>query len=313
MFSVIFPGQGSQIVGMGKELHDKFDLVKRLFDEADNKLNYKISKIILEGPENELKLTKNTQPAILIVSYSIFKIIKNELNTNLNDVKFFAGHSLGEYSALVASDSLNFLDAIYLLHERGKSMQEAVPENTGSMLAVMGMKINELEILLSKLNSDLGICEIANDNSESQIIISGHKKAVSKIEEQLKNQKKRSIFLPVSAPFHCSLMKPAAEKMEKKINITNFNNPKIDIVSNVTAKEVKEISEIKKLLIKQIYSKVRWRESVLYMIKNGVNEFIEIGPGKVLSGLVKRINNKVLTKSINTLDEIKNFNDKSKK
>ncbi len=313
MKALLFPGQGSQIVGMGKELHDKFDLVKRLFDEADNKLNYKISKIILEGPENELKLTKNTQPAILIVSYSIFKIIKNELNTNLNDVKFFAGHSLGEYSALVASDSLNFLDAIYLLHERGKSMQEAVPENTGSMLAVMGMKINELEILLSKLNSDLGICEIANDNSESQIIISGHKKAVSKIEEQLKNQKKRSIFLPVSAPFHCSLMKPAAEKMEKKINITNFNNPKIDIVSNVTAKEVKEISEIKKLLIKQIYSKVRWRESVLYMIKNGVNEFIEIGPGKVLSGLVKRINNKVLTKSINTLDEIKNFNDKSKK
>ena len=313
MKALLFPGQGSQIVGMGKELHDKFDLVKRLFDEADNKLNYKISKIILEGPENELKLTKNTQPAILIVSYSIFKIIKNELNTNLNDVKFFAGHSLGEYSALVASDSLNFLDAIYLLHERGKSMQEAVPENTGSMLAVMGMKINELEILLSKLNSDLGICEIANDNSESQIIISGHKKAVSKIEEQLKNQKKRSIFLPVSAPFHCSLMKPAAEKMEKKINITNFNNPKIDIVSNVTAKEVKEISEIKKLLIKQIYSKVRWRESVLYMIKNGVNEFIEIGPGKVLSGLVKRINNKVLTKSINTLEEIKNFNDKPKK
>ena len=313
MKALLFPGQGSQIVGMGKELHDKFDLVKRLFDEADNKLNYKISKIILEGPENELKLTKNTQPAILIVSYSIFKIIKNELNTNLNDVKFFAGHSLGEYSALVASDSLNFLDAIYLLHERGKSMQEAVPENTGSMLAVMGMKINELEILLSKLNSDLGICEIANDNSESQIIISGHKKAVSKIEEQLKNQKKRSIFLPVSAPFHCSLMKPAAEKMEKKINITNFNNPKIDIVSNVTAKEVKEISEIKKLLIKQIYSKVRWRESVLYMIKNGVNEFIEVGPGKVLSGLVKRINNKVLTKSINTLEEIKNFNDKPKK
>ena len=313
MKALLFPGQGSQIVGMGKELHDKFDLVKRLFDEADNKLNYKISKIILEGPENELKLTKNTQPAILIVSYSIFKIMKNELNTNLNDVKFFAGHSLGEYSALVASDSLNFLDAIYLLHERGKSMQEAVPENTGSMLAVMGMKINELEVLLSKLNSDLGICEIANDNSESQIIISGHKKAVSKIEEQLKSQKKRSIFLPVSAPFHCSLMKTAAEKMEKKINITNFNNPKIDIVSNVTAKEVKEISEIKKLLIKQIYSKVRWRESVLYMIKNGINEFIEIGPGKVLSGLVKRINNKVLTKSINTLEEIKNFNDKPKK
>ena len=218
MKALLFPGQGSQIVGMGKELHDKFDLVKRLFDEADNKLNYKISKIILEGPENELKLTKNTQPAILIVSYSIFKIMKDELNTNLNDVKFFAGHSLGEYSALVASDSLNFLDAIYLLHERGKFMQEAVPENTGSMLAVMGMKINELEILLSKLNSDLGICEIANDNSESQIIISGHKKAVSEIEEQLKSQKKRSIFLPVSAPFHCSLMKPAAEKMEKKID-----------------------------------------------------------------------------------------------
>ena len=216
MKALLFPGQGSQIVGMGKELHDKFDLVKRLFDEADNKLNYKISKIILEGPENELKLTKNTQPAILIVSYSIFKIIKNELNTNLNDVKFFAGHSLGEYSALVASDSLNFLDAIYLLHERGKSMQEAVPENTGSMLAVMGMKINELEILLSKLNSDLGICEIANDNSESQIIISGHKKAVSKIEEQLKNQKKKINFFTCQCTFPLFFDEACGRKNGKK-------------------------------------------------------------------------------------------------
>ena len=305
MKALLFPGQGSQIVGMGKDIFNNFDLVKKTFNEADEKLNYKLSKIILEGPENELKLTKNTQPAILTISYSIFKLINEEFNIQIKDLKYFAGHSLGEYSALVCSGSLTFLDALYLLHERGKAMQEAVPEGTGSMLAVMGMKVSELEKSINSLSGDLGVCEIANDNSEGQIILSGNKEAINQISKILKNEKKRSILLPVSAPFHCSLMKPAAEKMDNKIKNTSFNNPKISLVNNVTAKEVNNAEEIQNLLVKQIVSKVRWRESVLYMIENGVNEFLEIGPGKVLSGLVKRISDKVSTKSINTIDEIK--------
>ncbi len=308
MKALLFPGQGSQFVGMGRELFKNYNLVKKIFKEVDEKLNFKLSKIILEGPENELKLTQNTQPAILTISYSIFKLIKEEFNIDINkNTKFFAGHSLGEYSALVCSNSLNFLDALYLLNERGKSMQEAVPEGTGSMLAVMGFKSNELEKLVQKLSIDFGVCEIANDNSESQIILSGHVKAINEINKILKDMKKRSIILPVSAPFHCSLMKSAAEKMESKIKNTPFKKPEINLVTNVTAKETNDSEEIKNLLVKQIVSRVRWRESVLYMIQNEVNEFIEIGPGKVLSGLIKRINDKVSSKSINTIEEIKNL------
>ena len=307
MKTIIFPGQGSQSVGMGQELYKNFDTVKKIFKEADDKLNYPISKIILNGPESELKLTKNTQPAILTISYSIFKLITEEFNNQLKDVKYFAGHSLGEYSALVSSKSLTFSDAIYLLHERGKSMQEAVPEGKGSMLAVMGSNIEDLEKYIIQIGKEKGVCEIANDNSSSQIILSGDKLAIDEISKLLKNNKKKSILLPVSAPFHCSLMSPAAEIMEKKINQTNFKNPSIDIISNVTAEPVKDTEKIKNLLVKQIFSKVRWRESVEFMIKNEVSEFIEIGPGKVLSGLVKRISDKVLSKSINTIDDIKSL------
>tara|TARA_B100000579_G_C22846250_1_gene864548 strand:- start:3850 stop:4776 length:927 start_codon:yes stop_codon:yes gene_type:complete len=307
MKAVIFPGQGSQIVGMGKDLFNNFDLVKRIFHEADEKLKFKLSKIILDGPENTLKLTKNTQPAILTISHSIYNLIKKEFGIELKNIKYYSGHSLGEYSALVSSGSLNFSDALYLLYERGKSMQEAVPEGEGSMLAVMGTEISELEKLVKNLDTNLGVCEIANDNSEGQIILSGHTKSINEASKVLKSLKKRSILLPVSAPFHCSLMKSAAEKMEKKIKETSFKIPQTSIIANVTAKEVKDPEEIKNLLVKQIVSKVRWRESVLYMIENGINEFIEIGPGKVLSGLVKRINDKVSSKSINTIEEIKNL------
>ena len=291
MKTLIFPGQGSQSVGMGQDLYKTFDLVKKIFKEADEKLNYSISKIILEGPDSDLKLTKNTE----------------EFNIQIKDIKYFAGHSLGEYSALVSSNSLSFSDAVYLLHERGKSMQDAVPEGKGSMLAVMGSKIEDLEEYIEGMGKDKGVCEIANDNSDSQVILSGDKTAIDEISKILKSNKKKSIFLPVSAPFHCSLMNPAAKIMEDKINQTNFKNPLVDLVSNVTAEPVRDSEKIKSLLVRQIFSKVRWRESVLFMIKNGVNEFIEIGPGKVLSGLVKRISDKVLSKSINTIEDIKSL------
>ena len=307
MKALIFPGQGSQSVGMGYELYKNFDLVKKIFKEADEKLNFPISKIILNGPENDLKLTENTQPAILTISYSIFKLITEEFNISLKNFTFFAGHSLGEYSALVSSGSLLFTDAVLLLHQRGKLMQEAVPAGRGSMIAVMGINLDDLNKFIKEINVNKGVCEIANDNSNSQVILSGDKSAIEEISKILKNNKKKSIPLPVSAPFHCSLMKPAAKKMEKNILETNFINPEVKIVSNVTAQVFKNPDDIKKLLIDQIFSKVRWRESVEYMISNGVKEFIEVGPGKVLSGLVKRINDKVSSRSINTIEEIKNL------
>ena len=306
MKTLMFPGQGSQSVGMGSELYNNFDLVKKIFKEADQKLNYPISKIILDGPDNELKLTKNTQPAIMIISYSIYNLIIKEFGIEIKDIKYFCGHSLGEYSALVCAGSLNFQDALYLLHERGKAMQEAVPEGKGSMLAVLGLKIDEI-LKYTEQVKKFGVCEIANDNSDSQVILSGDKKAMEEINKILKSNKIKSIFLPVSAPFHSSLMNIASEKMQQKIIDTNFKNPSKEIVSNVTAKAENNIENIKELLIKQIYSKVKWRESLLFMLNNGINEFIEIGPGKVLSGLAKRLSGNVKIKSINTVEDIENL------
>ena len=306
MKTLMFPGQGSQSVGMGADLYKNFELVKKIFKQADEKLNFHLSKIILDGPESELKLTKNTQPAIMTLSYSIYKLIVEEFGIDIKNIKYFCGHSLGEYSALVSIGSLTFEDALYLLHERGKSMQEAVPEGHGAMLAVLGLKLEDIEKLIKEIKVK-GICEIANDNSDSQVILSGEKKTIDEISDILKKNKKKSIFLPVSAPFHCSLMKSAAEKMKDKILKTNFKKPNKEIISNVTARPVADTEIIKKLLIDQISSKVRWRESLLYMVENGVDEFIEIGPGKVLSGLTKRISGNINVKSINTIEDIKSL------
>ena len=214
MKAILFPGQGSQFVGMGSEIYKNFNLVKNLFKEADDKLNYPISKLILEGPESELKLTKNTQPAILTISHSIFKLINEEFKIKIENVKYHAGHSLGEYSALLSAGSLKFSDAVYLVHERGKAMQEAVPEGQGAMLAVLGVPSKEVEDFLKKIEIKEGECEIANDNSDSQIILSGNKKTIESVHKLFKENKKKSMFLPVSAPFHSSLMKVAAEKMK---------------------------------------------------------------------------------------------------
>ena len=304
MLAVLFPGQGSQYVGMGSDFYKKFDLVKKIFSSVDKSLGFSLSKIILEGPQEELQLTENTQPAIMTVGVSIFNVLNHEYGLNLNNSSFFAGHSLGEYTALVCGGSLSLEKAAYLLNERGKSMQDSVSEKEGAMLAILGMKIDEVENLIGSFSKD-GICEISNDNSNSQIVISGEKKIIDKFNENLKSKKKKGILLPVSAPFHCSLMKNAAEKMKEKIHKTNFLKPTPSIISNVTAKEENDINKIKPLLVDQITSRVRWRESVNYMIKKGVTSFMEMGPGKVLSGLVKKINSDVEISNISSIEDIK--------
>ena len=308
MKALLFPGQGSQIVGMGSEFFNNFDIVKKIFQEADDKLNFKISEIILNGPEADLKLTKNTQPAILTVSYAIFNVLRKEFNFNLDNFKYFAGHSLGEYSALLCAEAISFDDALYLLHERGKAMQEAVPVGEGAMLAVLGSEPIIINPYLEKVKKN-GVCEIANDNANGQTIISGNTQQINELKNILKENKIKSIPLPVSAPFHCSLMKRASDKMKEKINSVQFSSPKFKIIANVTALPEDKPEKFKNLLVDQIYSKVRWRESILYMTNNKINEFIEIGPGKVLSGLVKRINKESKSCSINSIKDIKEISE----
>ena len=306
MFSVIFPGQGSQSIGMGKEFFEKYSLVKNLFKEADESLGISLSKIILEGPKEELDLTINTQPAIFLVSYSIFQVMKTEFNINLNEAKYFAGHSLGEYSALSSANYLNFSDTIKLLRARGESMQNAVPKGEGGMLAVLGSKVEVIENILKENEKDFTV-EIANDNSEGQIVLSGKNNDLTRLIPLLKIQNIKNIKLPVSAPFHCKLMKKSTEIMKKKIEKMNFQESKNKLISNVTAKEIINQEELKKLLIEQIESRVRWRESVVNMISKGVDHFIEIGPGKVLSGLIKRIDKNVKINTINNDSDIKDL------
>ena len=306
MFAVIFPGQGSQTIGMAKEFYDKYSLVKNIFKKADEVLEFPISKLILEGPSDQLNITENTQPSIFLVSYSIFSVVKSEFNIDLNKAKYFAGHSLGEYSALTAANSIDFENAIRLLKKRGRSMQLAVPFGKGAMIAILGQEIKDIEKIL--LNIGVENCQIANDNCPGQIVVSGTLSEINKLIDTLKKLSIKNIKLPVSAPFHCKLMKTSTEIMKKEINNTKFNTPSPKIISNVNALEQDNIDTIKNLLIEQIESTVKWRESVQYMIKNGVKKFIEIGPGKVLTGLVKRIDKNVESYSINNDEDIKKIN-----
>ena len=313
MSALLFPGQGSQAVGMGLEFYSKFNIVKKIFNQADEKLNIPLTKLILEGPSDELQLTQTTQPAILTVSYSIFRVLVDEFEFDLKNFKYFGGHSLGEYSALVCSQSLDFEDAIYLLYQRGKAMQEAVPVGQGGMIAVLGLEKNELQDLINQKKKQNEICEIANDNADGQIILSGDKTTIDDFKNFLKEKKIKSIPLKVSAPFHCSLMKPAEEIMKNKIKNINFDKPQFNLIYNVTATVENDLSKIKKLLIEQICSTVRWRESIIKMSKEGVNNFIEIGPGKVLSGMVKRTIKNANCFSINSIADIKNLVNEFKK
>lgn len=313
MSTLLFPGQGSQIVGMGSEFYNKFKIVKEIFSQADQTLNYSLSKIILEGSEDKLTLTENTQPAILTVSYSIFEVLKNEFDFDLNSFKFFSGHSLGEYTALVCAKSLEFEDAVYLLHERGKAMQNAVPIGRGSMIAILGNKIDDIKNLIDSRKNKDGVCEIANDNAEGQVIISGDKESINSFQTELKQKKIKFLPLKVSAPFHCSLMKPAADIMKEKINKIDFKTPKYPIVNNVNALPETDPAKIKDLLYEQIFSTVRWRESLINISKNGISDFIEIGPGKVLSGMVKRTLKNANSFSINSITDINNLINEFKK
>tara|TARA_E500000178_G_scaffold338543_1_gene379000 strand:- start:4867 stop:5793 length:927 start_codon:yes stop_codon:yes gene_type:complete len=306
MFSVIFPGQGSQIVGMGKEFFDRYEIVKKLFKEANDVLGFNISKIILEGPKEDLDLTANTQPAIFLISYSIFQVVKNEFNINLNNGKYFAGHSLGEYSALSCAEYLDFDQTIKLLRSRGKAMQNAVPKGEGGMLAVLGTKIEKIEKIL-KDNKEKFDVQIANDNSDGQTVLSGRNKDLELISIFLKKEKIKNIKLPVSAPFHCNLMSKATEEMKKEFEKINFKESNNTLISNVTAKKVSNITDLKSLLINQIEKRVRWRETIINMITYGVDQFIEIGPGKVLSGLVKRIDKDVKITSINNQSDVESL------
>ena len=307
MFSVIFPGQGSQLVGMGKDLHDKHSLVQDLFKEADDTLGFSISKLVLEGPKEDLDLTENTQPAIFLVSYSIFKLIKEEFKIDLNKASFFAGHSLGEYSALTSAGSLSFSDTLRILKIRGNAMQSSVPKGVGGMVAVLGSEIETIEKIITD-NKDKYECYIANDNSMGQIVLSGKIDDLEKMMGDLKAANIKNIKLPVSAPFHCKLMSKATLVMNEEIAKLKFKEPENKLISNVTGKEISDTNELKDLLIKQIESRVRWRESVLLMIEKGVTQFIEIGPGKVLSGLVKRIDKNVKVSAINSEEDIKLIN-----
>ena len=310
MFSVIFPGQGSQIVGMGKEFYTKFDTVKKLFNDADEILGFSISNLILEGPKDKLDLTENTQPAIFLVGYSIFQLLKKEFNIDLNKASFFAGHSLGEYTALASANALSFSDTLRILKIRGNAMQSAVPKGEGGMVAVLGSEIEKIEKIIEE-NKNKYECFIANDNSNGQLVVSGNNNEIEKFILDLKSNSIKNIKLSVSAPFHCKLMKKATDIMGKEIEKLEFKDPKNILISNVTAKEITSSSLLKDLLIKQIESRVRWRESVILMINKGVSQFIEIGPGKVLSGLIKRTDKNIKVSAINHEEDIKliNIND----
>jgi len=297
----IFPGQGSQYVGMGKELFENFGVAKQIFEEADDALHFSISALCFKGPEDALKLTENTQPAILTASVGALKVLETEKGMA---PQFVAGHSLGEYSALVASGAVTFSEAVKTVRLRGKFMQEAVPVGEGAMAAVLGMEREQIEKLCEEISSG-EVLAPANFNCPGQIVIAGHSKAVERAIERVKQEGKKAVLLPVSAPFHSLLMKPAGERLEKVLERISISDLKIPVVTNVEA-EVNTLKErVKGLLVAQVSSPVRWEESMRKMIEKGVEQVLEIGPGRVLSGLMKRIDSRVETKNFEDLQTLK--------
>ena len=296
---------------MGKDIYDNFAVAKEVFQEVDDTLKIKLSDIIFVDQDKTLNHTTNTQPAIMTVGVAIFRVLEKELGLKINHFDYCAGHSLGEYTALVCAGSLSLGSAARMLRARGMAMQSAVKIGEGSMAAILGAEIDEIKQVI--MNNNFSTVEISNDNCPGQVVISGKKDEIDicclKIKEELS---KKSISLPVSAPFHCKLMRPAAEQMKNLILETNFQQPKIPIISNVTAKEETNKENIKNLLIEQIYSRVRWREIIEFMIKNKVKEIHELGPGKSLSGMIKRFETNIVLQNYNSMEEINKLNKQSK-
>jgi len=298
----IFPGQGSQYVGMGKELADNFKVAHEAFQEADEALKFSISSLCFKGPEEELKLTSNTQPAILTVSVAALRVLSSE--TGIHPV-LLAGHSLGEYSSLTAARAMNFSDAVRTVRLRGEFMQEAVPAGKGAMAAILGLEADEVEEIC-RLAAQGEVVSPANFNSPWQVVISGHTKAVSRaVEKALEKGAKKTVMLAVSAPFHCSLMKPAAERLEEALQEVPVYDIRTPVISNADAQPYPSKERIKDLLVKQVNHPVRWEESMREMIKKGIKTVMEIGPGKVLTGLMRRISQGVKTLNLENLEDLK--------
>jgi [acyl-carrier-protein] S-malonyltransferase len=305
--AVVFPGQGSQIVGMGKEIADSYKEAKYVFEKIDESLKQNLSKIIFEGPIEDLTLTANTQPALMAVSMAIMAVLEKQISFQLKkSAKFCAGHSLGEYTALAAAQSFSIETAAKLLRIRGSAMQEASPIGQGAMAALIGVSIEEAEVLAQQAALS-EVCQVANDNTIGQVVVSGHKNAINRLIVLAQEKGKKAIVLPVSAPFHSILMAPATQIMEDALNQIEIKAPVIPIIANVVGHPVSDPEQIKELLVKQVENRVRWRESVLCLLANEVDHFIEIGAGKVLAGLVKKINPSVKITSINNLETLNSF------
>lgn len=296
----LFPGQGAQFVGMGKEIFDHFSTARHIFEEVDEALKQSLSKIILHGPENELTLTENTQPALMATSLAVLRCFEKESNTTLSDIAFCAaGHSLGEYSALAAANVMPISTTAQLVRTRGKAMQDAVPFGQGAMAALLGCTIEEAHAILEEASQG-DVCDMANDNAIGQVVISGHIEAIDRACDLALSQNKKAVKLNVSAPFHSKLMQPAANIMEETLKGITMSSPSVPIITNVQAHPVTDPSILKQGLVDQVSGQVRWRESIQHMITSGVDLFVECGPGRVLSGLVKRIDRSVSTMNIHT-------------
>ncbi|MCW8917129.1 MAG: ACP S-malonyltransferase [Magnetovibrio sp.] len=287
--ALVFPGQGSQAVGMGKALYDAFPAAKAIFDEVDDALGEKLSDTIFNGPEDQLTLTANTQPALMAVSLATFAVLKDKGFDLASQAAYVAGHSLGEYSALAAAGTFTVGDAAKLLRTRGSAMQAAVPVGEGAMAALLGLDWDTAAAAAAEAATDTEVCQCANDNADGQVVISGSKAAVERAAEIAKEKgAKRAVMLPVSAPFHCSLMQPAADAMEKALAAASMSAPVVPVIANVTTEPTTDPDEIRKLLVQQVTGTVRWRETIAQFEQLGVDQIVEVGAGKVLSGLVRR-------------------------